>query len=97
MAVEKWGRRTGWGEQRRGGADQSEVHLQRGTSRNPVNIDSDINNQRQDCEVGMVCVGCTSRAGKERREYNGWSSYTYMKQNKETSYNCFKWGRVGVI
>jgi hypothetical protein len=31
------------------------------------------------------------------RVYGGWTSYTYMKQNKETSCNCFKWGgeRVG--
>jgi hypothetical protein len=25
------------------------------------------------------------------REYGGWTSYIYMKQNKETSCNCFKW------
>jgi hypothetical protein len=29
------------------------------------------------------------------RVYGGWTSYTYMKQNKETSCNCFKWGRRG--
>jgi hypothetical protein len=31
------------------------------------------------------------------RVYGGWTAYTYMKQNKETSCNCFKWGgeRVG--
>jgi hypothetical protein len=25
-----------------------------------------------------------------------WTSYTYMKQNKETSCNCFKWGGEGL-
>jgi hypothetical protein len=25
------------------------------------------------------------------REFGGWTSYTYMKQNKETSCNCFKY------
>jgi hypothetical protein len=29
------------------------------------------------------------------REYGGWTSYTYMKSNKETSCNCFKWGGEG--
>jgi hypothetical protein len=24
--------------------------------------------------------------------YGRWTSYTYMKWNKETSFNCFKWG-----
>jgi hypothetical protein len=28
--------------------------------------------------------------------YVCWSSYIYMKENKETSCNCFKWGREGV-
>jgi hypothetical protein len=27
------------------------------------------------------------------REYGLWTSYTYMKQNYETSCNCFKWCR----
>jgi hypothetical protein len=26
------------------------------------------------------------------RVYGGWTSYTYMKQNKQTSWSCFKWG-----
>jgi hypothetical protein len=25
-----------------------------------------------------------------------WTSYTYMKQNKETSRNCFKWDGEGM-
>jgi hypothetical protein len=25
-----------------------------------------------------------------------WTAYTYMKQNKETSYNCFTWGVDGL-
>jgi hypothetical protein len=25
-----------------------------------------------------------------------WTSFTYVKQNKETSCNCFNWGREGV-
>jgi hypothetical protein len=29
-------------------------------------------------------------------EYDGWTSYIYMKWNKETSCNCFKWGGKGV-
>jgi hypothetical protein len=29
-------------------------------------------------------------------ECGGWTSYTYMKHNKETSCNCFKWGGEGV-
>jgi hypothetical protein len=28
------------------------------------------------------------------RAYGRWTSY--MKKNKETSCNCFKWGRVGI-
>jgi hypothetical protein len=27
------------------------------------------------------------------RVYGGWTSYTYMKKNKETSCDCVKWGR----
>jgi hypothetical protein len=27
------------------------------------------------------------------REYGGWTPYTCMKQNKEISCNCFKWGQ----
>jgi hypothetical protein len=30
------------------------------------------------------------------REYGGWTLYTSMKQNKETSCNCCKWGEEGV-
>jgi hypothetical protein len=30
------------------------------------------------------------------RVYDWWTSYTYMKQNKETSCNCFKWSWEGV-
>jgi hypothetical protein len=30
------------------------------------------------------------------RVYGGWISYTYMKQNNETSCNCVKWGREGL-
>jgi hypothetical protein len=30
------------------------------------------------------------------RVYGGWISYTYMKQNKETSHKCFKWSCMGV-
>jgi hypothetical protein len=29
------------------------------------------------------------------REYGWWTSYTFKKENKETSCNCFKWGRKG--
>jgi hypothetical protein len=29
------------------------------------------------------------------REYGGWMSYTYMKYNKGTSSNSFKWGGEG--
>jgi hypothetical protein len=32
----------------------------------------------------------------EVREYGGWASYIYMKWNKETSYNGFKWGGKGI-
>jgi hypothetical protein len=24
-----------------------------------------------------------------------WTAFTYMKENKETSYNCFKWDGEG--
>jgi hypothetical protein len=30
------------------------------------------------------------------RVYDWWTSYTYMKLNKETSCNCFNWGREGI-
>jgi hypothetical protein len=28
-------------------------------------------------------------------EYCRWTSYTYMKQNQQTSHDCFKWGGEG--
>jgi hypothetical protein len=28
--------------------------------------------------------------------YGWWTSYTYMKQDEETSCNCFKWGGEGI-
>jgi hypothetical protein len=30
------------------------------------------------------------------REYGAWTSYTYIKQNKETSCNYFKWDGDGI-
>jgi hypothetical protein len=30
------------------------------------------------------------------RVYGLWTSHTYMKQNKETSCKCCKWGREGI-
>jgi hypothetical protein len=30
------------------------------------------------------------------KAYGWWTSYTYVKQNKETSCSCFKYGRKGV-
>jgi hypothetical protein len=30
------------------------------------------------------------------RGYGGWTSYTYMKWNKENSCNLFKWGGEGL-
>jgi hypothetical protein len=30
------------------------------------------------------------------KEYGWQTSYTYTKQNNETSCTCFKWGREGV-
>jgi hypothetical protein len=30
----------------------------------PLNINLNINNERQDYKIGTVCVGCTSRRGK---------------------------------
>jgi hypothetical protein len=30
------------------------------------------------------------------REYGGWTSHTFMKQNKETSCHSFNWGGEGV-
>jgi hypothetical protein len=30
------------------------------------------------------------------RVYGWWTSYTCMKESKEASCNCFKWGREGV-
>jgi hypothetical protein len=32
----------------------------------------------------------------KERVYGAWTSYTYMKYNKETSCNCFKWGGRGL-
>jgi hypothetical protein len=31
------------------------------------------------------------------RVYGRWTSYTYMKQNKETSCKYFKWGGEGAV
>jgi hypothetical protein len=35
--------------------------------------------------------------GMKVRVCGRWTSYTYMKWNKETSCNCFKWGGEGVV
>jgi hypothetical protein len=29
------------------------------------------------------------------REYGWWTLYTFKKENKETTCNCFQWGRKG--
>jgi hypothetical protein len=48
-----------------------------------------MNNERQDCQAGSMCGGREMKV----RECGGWASCTCMKENKETSCNCFKWGR----
>jgi hypothetical protein len=43
--------------------DKSLTHS-RDTSRNPLNIDLNIKNERQDCKIGIVCEGSTSGRGE---------------------------------
>jgi hypothetical protein len=61
-----------------------------GTHRDtPLNTDLNINDERQDCKIGTVCVCvcvCVVLVGggggmKEVkvREYGGWTLYTYTK------------------
>jgi hypothetical protein len=66
-----------------------------------LNIDLEINNERQDCTIGTV--GRVLKRGEKVNEGDEgegmwlWASYT--KQNNETSCNSLKWGgkrlRVG--
>jgi hypothetical protein len=61
-----------------------------------LNTDFGINNERQDCKIGTVCVGGEASGrgrGNEKDEGEGiWlmGSHTYMKYGDETSCNCFK-------
>jgi hypothetical protein len=42
---------------------------------------------------GRVLVGGGGGMEEMRvRDYTKWTSYIYMKYNKETSCDCFKWG-----
>jgi hypothetical protein len=63
-------------------------------------FNSNITHEIQDCKIGTLCGGVQMRGGwmKEIKvSICGWcTSYTYMKQNKETSCSCFKWRREGV-
>jgi hypothetical protein len=60
----------------------------------PFNIDLDVNTERQDHKIGTMCEGvtCGGQWTKEIkvREYGWWTSYTYMRQNKEISCICLK-------
>jgi hypothetical protein len=48
----------------------------------PLNIHLNINNERQDCEIGTVWGALDGERGwkeMEVREHAGWTSYNYMK------------------
>jgi hypothetical protein len=65
-------------------------------SRNPFGI----NNERQECEIGIGCWGvqCGRRRknGGDKGEGIWWMSFIYIyKKNNETSCNCFKWDGGG--
>jgi hypothetical protein len=50
-------------------------------------------------QVQYICVGYLWRGGMKEikvKVYGGWISYTYMKWNKDSSCNCFKWVRERV-
>jgi hypothetical protein len=65
-----------------------------------LNINLNINKERQDYKIGTVCGGVQEERGwmKEIKVmvYGRWTLYSYMKQNTETSCNYFKWGGDGV-
>jgi hypothetical protein len=46
----------------------------------PLNINLNINNEKQDCKIGTMCMGGTSgrREGEGRLRWQ----YTYMKSNR---------------
>jgi hypothetical protein len=64
----------------------------------PLNVNLNISKEKWDCKIGsmwgVIVWGVLVKEIKVR-VYGGWTSYTYMKRNKETSCNCFKWGREG--
>jgi hypothetical protein len=63
-----------------------------------LNIGLNIN-ESQNCRYnvgGHVWEGGGGMEDMKVREHYGWTSYTYMKQNKETSCNYSKWGGEGV-
>jgi hypothetical protein len=47
------------------------------------------------CSWG-TCGRGRGNGGDKREGICQWAAYTYMKQNDETSCNCFKWGWKGV-
>jgi hypothetical protein len=70
------------------------------TSRNSLNIDLEINNERPYCKIGTLLWGVlVGESGwmeeMKERDYGWWVSYTYTTYNNETSCNYFKWGREG--
>jgi hypothetical protein len=46
------------------------------------------------CVLEYLCVSTGGGGGGMEeikvRIYGAWTSYTYMKENKETSFSCFK-------